>query len=261
MKKLAVKIAKEAGKILLENFHKRRLKEVKKEEMEFFTKEDIDVESLIVRMIRGSGTKCCILTEERGSIDLGDSSVRWIVDPLDGTFNYSRGIPHFATSIALEKNGSVFFGVVLDPYKRELFIGEKGKGAKLNGKPIKVSERFELKDCAVSLSYLPLEKHKKHLANFLKILPLPSRVRTTGCISLDFCYTACGRFDGLILAFSNFKIWDIAAGALILEEAGGVVSDFRGSRWCATCSDIVGGNKIVHEKLSKMLKGSISSFD
>ena len=153
LRDLGVNIAKETGKILLENFRKEDLNLSWKGEHDVVTEVDHASEKYIIEQIRDSKMKCKILSEETGIINLNGEEYEWIIDPLDGTYNYMRGIPHFCVSIGLEKNGEMILGIIYDPYKKDLFVGEKKLGATLNGKKIQVSDAKNLKNNAILLEW------------------------------------------------------------------------------------------------------------
>jgi len=237
MKKLATRIAKETGKILLENFG-RKPKVLESMRHDLRIKMDRIAEQNIIRMIEDSGMECDILSEECGELKKGCSEYRWIIDPLDGTVNYAYGIPHFCVSIALEKDGEIILGVVNDPYKKELFFAEKGKGAIMNNRRIRVSRRSKLKDAIIVTYTGHKDKNiRRYLRNYERLVFSVKKIRITGTAALDLCYVACGRFDGCITL--NARPWDNAAGAFIIQEAGGRVGTLDGNAWNPFVDDII----------------------
>ncbi|MFH1624963.1 MAG: inositol monophosphatase family protein [Pseudomonadota bacterium] len=222
----AVNAAREAGRILRENLGKS-IKIDFKGERNLVTDIDRASEKTIIEIIRKKYPDHRILTEE-SQVKNGTSPYRWIIDPLDGTTNYAHGYPSFCVSIALERKGYVLLGVVYDPILEELFTAEKGNGASLNGGKISVSSTDTLAHSmlATGFPYDLRESQNNNLVHFNNFIMAAQAIRRPGSAALDLCYVAMGRFDG----FWELKLspWDVAAGSLIVGEAGGVVTDFRG---------------------------------
>jgi len=253
LKNLAVKIAKETGKIHLEYFGKD-LKVFKKTNHDVKINVDRISEKNIINMIKESGMKCRILSEEVGTVKLGkDSTIyRWIIDPLDGTVNYFYGIPHFCVSIALEKDGQIILGVVYDPYRKELFSAEMDKGAYLNNKKIHVSNRKKIKDAIIATGAGNTDEQiKTYLRNYKKIMLSIKKIRISGSAALDLCYVASGRVDGYMVIKTN--PWDVAAGAFIAKEAGGKITNLKNEDWNPFNGSIVATNGLIHKKLLELL--------
>jgi myo-inositol-1(or 4)-monophosphatase len=188
------------------------------------------------------------LCEEKGS------TFRWIIDPLDGTTNYAHRFPVFCVSIALEVRGRITLGVIYDPMREEMFSAIKGKGAVLNGKRIKVSSERELDKSLLSsgFPYDIRESEENNLDHFSRFITKAQAVRRCGSAALDLCYVACGRFDG----FWELKLapWDVAAGVLIVEEANGRVSNFRGYAFDLYDKEILASNNLIHDQMMTVLR-------
>ncbi|HTZ95670.1 MAG TPA: inositol monophosphatase family protein [Terriglobales bacterium] len=240
------RIAREAGALLMENFQ-QNVKVEYKGEADLVTIADRKSEALIRERIRQQWPTHDILGEEGGLQDTG-SDYRWYVDPLDGTTNFAHGFPVFCVSMALEYKGEVIAGVVFDPTRDELFAAEKGSGARLNDRPIHVSKTTNLAECLVATGFPSHKRHKNPNIFFYHHITLRTHgVRRAGSAALDLCYVACGRFD----AFWEFKLnpWDTAAGVLLVEEAGGKVTDFAGGPFQLNSKETLASNRLVHSAL------------
>ena len=193
---------------------------------DFVTEVDRQAEQIIIETIKSSYPDHAFLAEESGKS--GDSEFVWIIDPLDGTTNFLHGIPHFAVSIALEHKGRLDQAVIYDPVKQELFTASKGKGAQLNNKKIRVSSRKTLEGAllATGFPFGDNQSVNKFIDSFKALYPKISGLRRPGVASLDLAYVACGRFDGFWEY--TLKPWDIAAGALLVQEAGGINTEISG---------------------------------
>src|SRR5262245_3478687 len=196
------------------------------------------------------------LLEERGEIEGADRTHRFIVDPLDGTTNFLHGIPHFAISIALEREGELVAGLILNPATHEIFTAEKGKGAFLNDRRIRVAARSELADALIGtgIPHSGRPAHDHYLAELRAVMAASAGVRRLGAAALDLAWTAAGRFDGFWE--KNLRPWDLAAGIVILREAGGFVSDAEGKEAVLAQGSIVAGNEAIQLKLLKLLKSA-----
>ena len=243
-------IAREAGALLMQYFH-QGLKIEYKGEADLVTAADRASEALIRERIKKSFPSHDVLGEEQGLNDQG-SDYRWYVDPLDGTTNFAHGYPVFCVSMALEHRSASkaqrIAGVVYDPTRDEVFSAELRKGAQLNGKPISVSTIAQLKESLVATGFPSHKRHKNPNIFFYHQITLRSHgVRRAGSAALDLCSVACGRFDG----FWEFNLnpWDTAAGALIVEEAGGQVSRFDGSPFQLDSKETLASNGLVHDAL------------
>jgi len=247
----AVEIAREAGKILCEEFE-RPLQIAYKGEADLVTQADKRSEKAIVERLTNFFPDHAIVAEEgTGHESATASEFRWHVDPLDGTTNFAHGYPCFAVSIALAQKDKTLVGVVFNPFYNELYLAERGKGATLNGKKIQVSK---VKTLATSLLCTGFPAHKR-LANpnihYYWDFTLRSHgVRRDGSAALDLACVAAGRFDG----FWEFGLnkWDTAAGALLVEEAGGKVSDFAGEPYGLGGPTILATNGLIHEEMSRV---------
>ncbi|HWI25799.1 MAG TPA: inositol monophosphatase family protein [Stellaceae bacterium] len=200
-----------------------------------------------------------MLLEEGGGEPGSDPRHRWIVDPLDGTSNFLHGIPHFAISIALERDGEIVAGVIYEPVRDEMFWAEKGAGAFLNDRRLRVSGRRQLGDALIGTG-MPFMGHgdrDTYLATLAAVMPVTAGVRRIGAAALDLAYVAAGRFDG----FWEFglKPWDIAAGILIVREAGGYVTDLAGGHGMLESGDVLAANDHLHLPLAQLLKKALKT--
>ena len=249
--KIAEQAAREAGNIHLENLGK--VKEIEfKAKNSLVTEVDKLSEELIIGIIKESFPSHDIFAEESGRHTSG-SEFLWLIDPLDGTTNYAHAYPFFSVSIALEVNGVLETGLVYDPVKDEMFTAERGKGAFLNGKPIRVSKKARVDESHLCTGFVHeneqmVEENLRHFANFIR---QARAVRRDGSAALDLCYAACGRFDGFWELGLN--PWDTAAGVLILEEAGGKVSSFSGSKYSIYVKEILTSNGNIHDEMIEIL--------
>lgn len=220
------RIAAAAGE-RLRAFYREGVAVRKKSELDLITIADETIERQLVTAIRESFPEDEIQAEEGGSAT-GNSGYKWIIDPVDGTTNFAHGLPQFAISIALAKDGEVVSGMVVDPAKEEVFEAHRGEGATLNGRPIRVAEHRLLSDCLVVTGF-PYDRRQRIdmlLERVRRILMKCQGMRRLGSASLDLCYVACGRFD--IYLEDGLNAWDIAAGQLIVREAGGLATMFDG---------------------------------
>ncbi|MDI6806876.1 MAG: inositol monophosphatase family protein [Candidatus Aenigmarchaeota archaeon] len=251
MKELLMEIVRDTGKLLLENFEKIKPAEIlERKAYDYSIVADKLAEDNILTKLKEAGVKCKVVSEESGQINLGDSGKVLFIDPLDGTLNYSVGIPHFCISIALQKANEVILGIVYDPSREELFLAEKNKGAFLNNKRIEVSKNRDLRNsfCAVAFNY---RDFKRSLLVEEKIRKVIRRVRNFGSAAIDFSWVACGRLQGFV--DMNLSPWDMAAGALLVEEAGGKVTDFKGNNWHPYSKEILATNGIIHGELLRII--------
>ena len=211
-------------------------------------------ERAIIKIIQDKHPDHFILSEETGSVQT-NSKTKWIIDPIDGTINFANGIPICCVSIGVEQDGEMLMGAVFNPFMNELFFAEKGKGATLNEKPIKVSDKNNLlTSCLVTgFPYQYLDVANGPLEIFEKLIRKSIPVRRLGSAALDLCWTAAGRFDG----FYEHKLqaWDSAAGYLIVQEAGGVVTDLKGDKFNPYQPGIIASNGKIHDQLLALMKG------
>ena len=246
----AIDIARNAGRTIRPYFRSDRLDiHSKLNEADIVTAADKASEAIIVKSIKHLYPSHSILSEEMGA-ENHDSEYRWIIDPLDGTSNFSAGIPVFAVSIGIEHNGTPVVGVVYDPVLDELFTAVKGQGAFLNGTPIHVKENDRLDRAVVSTGF-PVDKNvnpDNNLDNVARVLPLVRGMRRLGSAAMDICYVAAGLTDAYWEM--NLHEWDVAAALLILDEAGGESYRFRDNR---NVSVIASGRNLMPQ-LKKLIK-------
>lgn len=254
MLNFAIETAREAGQLLLEKFD-RNIKVSKKGDINLVTEADLASEVLIIERIKSYYPKHSILAEESGNAVVmgGENTWKWIIDPLDGTTNYAHGYPCFCVTLALEHDGEIVIGVTFDPTRNELFAAERGRGASLNNKPIRVSATENLGDSLIvtgfPYDFKGREDFSRHLTQFL----LSSRgVRRDGSAAIDMAYVASGRFDGFWE--EGLNPWDMAAGVLLIEEAGGQVSDYDGSRFSIYSPPMVASNGLIHAQMLSVLQ-------
>jgi myo-inositol-1(or 4)-monophosphatase len=265
---IAIQAALKGGEIL--NEHRGKVNSIGyKDEVNLVTEVDRISEEAILQIIKENFPDHAILTEESGEFipesERTESVYRWVVDPLDGTTNYAHGFPMYCVSVALEKNGEIILGVVYNPNLDELFVAEKRKGAFLSNQArnteesqrISVSQTTELSQSLLATGF-PYDIRKSkidnldHFANFYK---KAQAVRRGGSAALDLCYLAVGRFDG----FWELKLspWDTAAGTLMVEEAGGKVSNFSGGPFNIHLKEILASNEKIHQQMIEVLKLSL----
>jgi myo-inositol-1(or 4)-monophosphatase len=247
----ALSAAKAAGEIQTGLFGK--LKDIRKKgEIDLVTEADVQSEKAIIKTIQEEFPGDGFLTEESG--DINSSSERiWIIDPLDGTTNYAHSFPFFAVSIALQVKGEIVLGTVFNPVLNELFQAEKGAGARMNGSAITVTKTAILKESLLATGF-PYNIHKDYrdvLTIFEQMLTRAQGVRRPGAAAIDLCYVAAGRFDGFWE--QNLNPWDTAAGSLIVQEAGGVVSDYKGEPYSPYQKTILAANPHIHDEMLKVL--------
>ncbi|HEX7289317.1 MAG TPA: inositol monophosphatase family protein [Candidatus Angelobacter sp.] len=238
-------LAREAGALLLSFFGKVAVEY--KGEADLVTAADRASEKLIVERIRRQWPAHDLLGEEGSRTETG-SDYRWYIDPLDGTTNFAHGFPVFCVSLALEYKGERIAGVVYDPNRDEMFAAEKGSGAQLNGREIRVSNVPRLQESLIATGFPSHKRHKNPNIHFYHQLTLRSHgVRRAGSAALDLCYVACGRYD----AFWEFNLnsWDTAAGVLLVQEAGGTVTDFNGGPFAIESCQVLASNTLLHPEL------------
>jgi myo-inositol-1(or 4)-monophosphatase len=249
----AVGIARAAGRVLL-SYDQKELRISYKGAVNIVTEADRRSEELILHRLERRFPDHRILSEESGEGIVRSSPYRWIVDPLDGTTNFAHGYPCFGVSIGLEKEGEVILGVVYDPVRREMFTAEKGRGARLNGRPIRVSRAARLTESLLmtGFAYDVRESRQNNFNHFANFSLKAQGVRRSGSAAMDLCYVACGRLDG----FWEMKLWpwDTAAGMLIVTEAGGRVTDFNGRPFSIYGKEIAASNGRIHDEMIKVLR-------
>ena len=255
MLNFAIQTAREAGRILAERWG-RSIQISNKGDIDLVTEADVAAERLVIERIRSYYPRHAILAEESGALDAtvaGPASEwKWIVDPLDGTTNYAHGYPCFCVSIALERAGTIVVGVIYDPLRDEVFAAERGEGATLNGRRIRVSEVDDLNRAMLCTGF-PYDVRDRgdfarHFRNFIMHA---QAVRRDGSAALDLAYVACGRFDGFWE--EGLNPWDVAAGVILIEEAGGRVSHYDGTPFDIYTPPLVASNGLVHEAMMRVL--------
>jgi myo-inositol-1(or 4)-monophosphatase len=249
---VASEAARTAGALLRQNIHGKR--EISyKGDINLVTEMDRLSEHTVVEALLAAFPDHGIMAEEETMIR-SDSGYMWIIDPIDGTTNYAHGYPCFSVSIALEHDGEIVVGVVYDPMRDELFSAQKSEGARLNGTAIRVSTVDTLIKSLLSTGF-PYDRkvsEKNNLDYFHSLLMASQEVRRDGSAALDLCYVAAGRFDG----FWELKLkpWDVAAGSLIVREAGGLISDFSGTRFSIHDDEILASNGRIHLQMLETLQ-------
>ena len=246
-------IIEKASKLILKNYKKIKDISYKNVKSNLVTNVDKEVEALIIKEIISKYPNHSIIAEE-SKAQKKDPNYQWFIDPIDGTTNFAHSYPFFCTSIGFAKNGILEFGLIKDPITNELYSAQRNKGAKLNGKPIFISKTKTLHESLLITGFPYDKKTSKmnNLKNFSNLTLITHGVRRDGAAALDLCYVACGRVDG----YWELKLspWDVAAGVLILEEAGGKVTGFKGKKYNIFNNKIVATNGFIHKELLKNLK-------
>ena len=234
---IMIKAAEKASKILIRDFGElEKLQVSSKGPSDFVTNSDKKVEKILIEELTKSRNKFSIISEEIGEVKNSDKDNYWIIDPIDGTSNFLHGIPHFSISIALKSNKEIVSGLVFDPIKNEMFYGEKNNGAYFNNQRIRVSKKKNLDECLFATG------GKNEILNSLN-------VRKTGSAALDMAYVGAGRYDGYFQ--KNLNIWDVAAGIIIVNEAGGKINDINYSS--KEVIKILAGSNSVYDKMIENL--------
>ena len=249
---IAKKIIEKASFLVLRKINKISKVSFKKGHFNLVTNVDQEVEELILKEINSNFPNHSVIAEESG-MHKKDFAYVWFIDPIDGTTNFAHGYPCFCISIGFSKNGVLEFGLVKNPLTGELYAARKNKGATLNGKPISVSKIKKLKGSLLATGF-PYDKKTSRLNNFKNFANLTLRtqgVRRDGAAALDLCYVACGKLDG----FWEVRLspWDVAAGTLIVQEAGGKITDLKGNDYNIFNDKIVASNGFIHSELIKNL--------
>ena len=234
---IMIKAAEKASKILIRDFGEiEKLQVSKKGPSDFVTNSDLKAEKIIIEELKKAKPYYSIISEENGIENNKDKNNTWIIDPIDGTINFLHGIPHFAISIALKSNEEIISGIIFDPIKNEMFYAEKNNGSYFNNHRIRVSQKNEINDCLFVTGG--------------KINNEPDLAyRKTGCAALDMAYVASGRYDGYFQ--QNLNLWDIAAGIILVKEAGGILSEIDLS--IHKCIKIVASSTNISSKLLEKL--------
>ena len=245
---VAWEAADRAGEIIRANWDRPKIIDYKGA-IDLVTSVDRESERTIVEVIRRNFPDHAILAEEETRIESAQNQFRWIIDPLDGTTNFAHGYPQFCVSIALEQNGEIILGLVYDPLHRECFRAVRDQGATLNGGAIRTSTTIEL-DKSLLATGFPYD-HREHadfyLSYFKAFMTRSQGIRRSGSAALDLCYVACGRLDG----FWELKLrpWDTAAGALVVAEAGGQLSDFHGKPFSIWGTETLAANTNIYGEM------------
>jgi len=252
--------ARKAGRSLVRDFGEvENLQVSLKGPANFVSAADHRAEEILFAELSRTRPGYSFLMEERGEITGADTTHRWVIDPLDGTTNFLHGIPVFAISIALERNGELVAGLIYNPADHETFMAEKGKGAFLNDKRLRVAARSELASALIGtgIPHGGRPNHELYLKELRAVMPASAGIRRMGSAALDLAWTAAGRLDGFWE--HGLRPWDIAAGIVILREAGAYVSDTDGKDTMLETGGIVAGNETIHAKLLKLLKAAETS--
>lgn len=243
-----------AGRKLVRDFGEvERLQVARKGPADFVSIADRQAEKVLFEELSRARPRFGFLMEESGPVEGADTSNRWLIDPLDGTTNFLHGIPQFAISVCLERDGAPFAGVIYDPVGDNLFVAEKGQGAYHNNRRLRVSGRRDLADSlfAAGIPFLGIDGHDVFLRELERVMAVSAGVRRFGTASLDLAWTAAGRYEGFWER--GLAPWDIAAGIIIVREAGGFVSDLDGRNDMLGSGGVVAANGDMHKALLKVL--------
>ena len=250
-----LKACRKASKTIIRDFGEiEKLQVSLKGPGDFVTASDKKVEKILIEELQKARPNYSILSEEVGQIN-NDQSFKWIIDPIDGTANFLHGIPHFAISVGLEHDKEIICGIIYDPIKDEMFVAEKGNGSYLNNQRIRVSARSKINECVVFTNGpkydskyrdLIFDEYKKFSNNVF----IP--IRKSGSAALDLAYVAAGRCDGFWQRDLNY--WDIAAGLILVKEAGGFVTDFEGKNEYIQNKTILAANSKINQEMIEVLK-------
>jgi myo-inositol-1(or 4)-monophosphatase len=249
--------ARKAGRPLIRDFGElENLQISMKGPADFVTTADKRTEQILIDELTKARPGYAFLGEEGGVVEGKDKTHRFIIDPIDGTLNFMHGIPQFAISIALEREGQLVSALVFNPVTDELFTAEKGHGAFLNSKRLRVAARKEMGAAVIAtgLPFMGKEGHARAMAETAAVMNVTAGIRRMGAASLDLAYVAAGRFDGFWE--HGLQPWDIAAGILLLKEAGGVITDMNGGEQMMTNGQVVSANETLHPQLLKLLKSA-----
>lgn len=257
---IAVEAARAGGNLIVRAMKRlNTIKIAEKRPNDFVTEVDQRVEQEIISVVRKAYPSHGFLGEECGEI-AGDEDYQWIIDPIDGTRNFIHGFPYFAISIAVMHKNKIEHGVIYDPNRQELFTASRGKGARLNETRIRVSERKRLEECLLGTGFAYRHSDKENIIP-LKILqsmiPICGDVRRAGAATLDLAYVACGRLDGFWEI--GLHIWDVAAGILLIKEAGGMVCDPHGGEDYLKTGNVVAANPTIMRQFLKSIKPQLST--
>lgn len=255
-----VQAAMKAGRSLSRDFGEvQNLQVSMKGPGDYVSQADRKAEDILFAELSKARPGYAFLMEERGAVEGDDDQHRWIVDPLDGTTNFLHGIPIFSISIALERQGQLVAAVVYNPAMDELYTAERGGGAFMNDRRLRVAGRSKLTDCVIGcgMPHLGRGQHGNFLVELRNVMAEVSGVRRLGSAALDLAYVAAGRMDGFWE--TGLSAWDIAAGLLLIREAGGFVSDMDGGQDMLDNGSVVAGNEVIQRALLKAVKKPISA--
>ncbi len=256
MLNFAIQTAREAGGVLIDGLGRAQVSN--KGTIDLVTEADLAAEKLIIDRIRSRYPRHAILAEESGASEgrtsiPGESEWKWLVDPLDGTTNYAHGYPCFCVSIGVERAGRVEIGVVYDPMRDEMFAAERGQGATLNERRIRVSEVENLNRAMLCTGFPYNVRERPNFArDFTKFTMQAQAVRRDGSAAIDLAYVACGRFDGFWE--DGLNPWDVAAGILLIAEAGGRVTDYQNAPLDIYTPKVLASNGLIHEAMMSVLR-------
>ena len=236
---LMIKACEKASKVIIRDFGElENLQISKKGPKDFVTKTDKRVEKILIEELSKSKKNYSFITEETGKIINKNKDIFWIIDPIDGTTNFLHGVPHFAISVALQKDNEIIIGLIFDPIKNEIFYAEKNNGSFVNNNRVRVSKKTNIDECLFASDN-----------DGIKSIYPKLNLRNTGCAALDLAYVGCGRFDGYF--HNKINLWDIAAGKIIIEEAGGKVNNIK--HFNINKIDIRAGNPNIYENMMRKL--------
>ena len=235
---MMIKASEKASKVIIRDFGElEHLQVSKKGPKDFVTKTDKRVEKILIEELNKSKKSYSFITEESGKILNKNKEVFWIIDPIDGTTNFMHGVPHFAISIALQIKGEIMIGLIFDPIKNEIFYAEKNNGSFVNNSRIRTSNKSNIEECLFASNN-----------DGVKSIHPKLNLRNTGCAALDLAYVGCGRLDGFF--HNKINLWDIAAGKIIVEEAGGRINEIQNFK---SKIDIRAANPNIYEKMLNKL--------
>ena len=249
-----------AGRALLRDFGEvENLQVSRKGPGDFVSTADHKAEKILREDLSKARPKFGFLMEESGEVKGADPDYRWIIDPLDGTTNFLHGIPHWAITVALEHKKEIIAGIIYDPVKDELYHADKGSGAFLNNRRLRISPRDNMMDCIIAMGGVPRTAKDFALFNaeMAALLPQTAGLRRMGAASLNLAYVASARFEGVWER--NLSPWDVAAGSLIIREAGGFVSEINGGKDPVYGGTICAGNQSLHTEMLKILKSAATN--
>ncbi len=234
---IMIKACEKASKVIIRDFGEvEKLQVSKKGPKDFVTKTDKRAEEILIQELTKRKKNFSFITEETGIINNSDKDNFWVIDPIDGTTNFLHGIPHFAISLALKSKNEIVLGLIFDPIKNEMFYAEKNNGSFFNNQRIRVSKKNDIDECLFATNHLGAKYSDLNL-------------RVSGCAALDLAYVGAGRLDGFF--HNNINIWDIAAGVLIVKEAGGKINDFDNLK--INKIDIRASNTSIYQKMIKKI--------